>query len=54
MCLLLLDLLVALGLQLALEGLELLGAHLLLELLEGADLGEGLLGKLGFLGASLE
>ena len=42
MGLLLLDPLLALGLQLALEALELLCVHLLLELLEGADLGEGL------------
>ena len=42
MDLLLPDLLLALGLQLALEALELLCVHLRLELLEGADLGEGL------------
>ena len=50
MGLLLLDPLLALGLQLALEALELLCVHLLLELLEGADLGEGLF----FLGTLLE
>ena len=54
MGLLLRDPLLALGLQLALEALELLCVHLLLELLEGADLGKRLLGRLGLLGTSLE
>ena len=54
MGLLLLDPLLALGLQLALEALELLCVHLLLELLEGADLGEGLFWSVGLLGTSLE